>query len=380
MAPYLPEPPSSLSGIHIDASTSNSGSQPSGVAGFLSAQWTTPGDILSVLLLLGPDIVQRAVAQLAGRSVTPVAFSFGWVAYAACALISTFGDGRLMPDTDMANTNVIDAASGHIRTTSNWVLGRLLRDEDDRVDEDMKHEQNHVPPTAVPTTVPTAAKGASEEPLTSVVEKPGSRRPEWEALRATIYEVDKEPPCPHGVPTVDLVWWSGVVVIVVELVVSIIPWILYKDWGPFLIAAAGNTLALVSASLPQWRAEKWSCPRNGGATVTITQGNGSRHAIVILGQRGEGMGLDLEILARGTRTAASSLATKIMSVLLAFLWVVLLINVSGLKENTWCKIPSLTSAYIGPGPANPKCLNSPPLYRCTRQYTESLCCWSITQA
>jgi hypothetical protein len=65
-------------------------------AEMLATQWLTPSDALSVLLLLGPDIVQRAVAEQAGRSITPVAFSFGWVAYATGALLSAFG-GRSLP-------------------------------------------------------------------------------------------------------------------------------------------------------------------------------------------------------------------------------------------------------------------------------------------
>lgn len=67
---------------------------PATVPDYLVAQWYSPSDTLSVLLLLGPDIVLRAVAQLAGRAVTPVAFSFGWVAYAVNALLSTVG-GKL---------------------------------------------------------------------------------------------------------------------------------------------------------------------------------------------------------------------------------------------------------------------------------------------
>lgn len=63
----------------------------SNVSHLLLSQWRNPSDILSVLLILGPEIVQRAVAQLAGRRVTPVAFSFGWVAYATRALLNTFG-------------------------------------------------------------------------------------------------------------------------------------------------------------------------------------------------------------------------------------------------------------------------------------------------
>jgi hypothetical protein len=64
---------------------------PAPVAAYLAAQWRNPNDILSVLLLVGPDVVKRAIAQLAGRAITPVAFSFGWVAYAPTALLSSFG-------------------------------------------------------------------------------------------------------------------------------------------------------------------------------------------------------------------------------------------------------------------------------------------------
>lgn len=62
----------------------------------LRENWKNPSDILSVLLLLAPNIVQVAVAQSTGRLVTPVAFSFGWVAYSAGALMRTFG-GRHYP-------------------------------------------------------------------------------------------------------------------------------------------------------------------------------------------------------------------------------------------------------------------------------------------
>ena len=41
------------------------------------AQWKNPGDVFSVLLLLGGDVVGRALAQVTGSPITPVAFSFG---------------------------------------------------------------------------------------------------------------------------------------------------------------------------------------------------------------------------------------------------------------------------------------------------------------
>ena len=40
-------------------------------------QWSRPKDVFSVLLILGGDIVGRALAQLAGGWLTPVTFSFG---------------------------------------------------------------------------------------------------------------------------------------------------------------------------------------------------------------------------------------------------------------------------------------------------------------
>lgn len=57
----------------------------------LKNQWSNPNDVLSLLLLLGPDVIQRALAQLVGRRITPVAFSFGWAAYSITALFSAIG-------------------------------------------------------------------------------------------------------------------------------------------------------------------------------------------------------------------------------------------------------------------------------------------------
>lgn len=53
------------------------GSQSVSAAAELRRQWTEPTDVISVLLLLGGEIVNKALAQLAGGIVTPVTFSFG---------------------------------------------------------------------------------------------------------------------------------------------------------------------------------------------------------------------------------------------------------------------------------------------------------------
>ncbi|KAH6627466.1 hypothetical protein F5144DRAFT_273344 [Chaetomium tenue] len=326
MAPFSVENSSRLLNFLV-ARADAAGDEPTTVAGFLENQWRNPSDILSVLMLLGPDIVQKAIAQTSGRAITPVAFSFGWVAYAAASLLRVFGDGRLMPEADMTNTMVIGAVSNHSRTTKSWILGRLLRDEDDRVDTQMKQEQNHVPPNS------TAELHKGPPPAYQDPNATAAPAPEWEALRVTVYEVDDNPPVPHGVPTLDTIWFSGIAVIVIQVVVSAVPWIVSGDWGIFLVTVAGTVLALLNGSLPQWKEEKWSCPKRGGATVTITQGNGSRHAVVLLGKKG--VGLDLEILALGTRTASPTMSTRVASAVLALFWIVLLVIVAGLEENSW---------------------------------------------
>ncbi|KAI1119808.1 hypothetical protein F5Y10DRAFT_283765 [Nemania abortiva] len=275
--------------------------------------FVNPGEILSILLLLGPDIVQTAVAQLAGRAITPVVFSFGWVGYAVSALFAAFRDGRLMPDADVDGIVVVDVDTGHRRTTKSWVLGRLFRDEDNRLINSLKNEAAHVPPET-----------GSEPP-----------KQDWEALRVTIYEVDNKPPRSHGVPTLDWAWYSGLAVIIIQLLIAMRVSILSNTWATFVITASGNALALIGGSLPQWRREKWGCPKDGGPTVVLTQGDGSRHAIVVIGAKKERIGLDLRVLAWGMRTTRASWVTKVTYAVLALLWVILLIAVSSLKEDTW---------------------------------------------
>jgi hypothetical protein len=233
-------------------------------------------------------------------------------------------DGRLMPDTDNLDTIVVGASSGHARTAKSWVLGRLLRDMDDKLDKEMDGEAPHIPPDGVQDPKGISPLGQS------------SQKKPWEALRVSVYRVAERPPCDHGVPVLDWVWFSGFVVILVQLGISIIPWIIHKDWIYFLLTATGNSMAIVGASLPQWKEEKWACPKNGGATVTLTRGNGSRHAIVIKGKRG--VGLDFEIMAQGTRTSHASVSTRFATGMLALLWIVFLITVSGIKQHTWCKV------------------------------------------
>ena len=56
-------------------------------------QWHNPKEVIAVLLIIGGEIIQKALAQLTGGLIVPVAFSFGWVAY---TFSSHRGHGRLV--------------------------------------------------------------------------------------------------------------------------------------------------------------------------------------------------------------------------------------------------------------------------------------------
>lgn len=101
------------------------------------AQVRNPSEIFSALLIIGGDMIQKAVAQMTGRKVTLVAFSFGWVAYAFGSLVAAFGDGTLMPQPDVS-ASVIVVSSKIKKSNGSWVLGRLVRDLEGIVEEKME--------------------------------------------------------------------------------------------------------------------------------------------------------------------------------------------------------------------------------------------------
>ena len=93
----------------------------------LLTQWTEPGDIFSILLILGGDVIQLALTALTGHIITPVAFSFGWVAYAISALLSAIGENRLIQCPPEMPLLAINLKSGYARANQSWLLARLLK-------------------------------------------------------------------------------------------------------------------------------------------------------------------------------------------------------------------------------------------------------------
>lgn len=252
----------------------------------LASQWQNPNDVLTVLLIIGGDVVQKALAQLSGGYFVPVAFSFGWVSYSISALLVAYGEGTLMPSTPYPSV-LINAQSGYARLNYSWILNRVLR-----------------------------VIESSLEPLDA-------------ALCVSVYRCkpySKRPPN-------DFLWWSGVITMGLQLGISGIPFAIERDWSTLLFTGTGTLLALVGGSLPQWRNEKWGSRYDDrGSTFCLTRGNGFQHVVVI---QNEPRGcLNLEDLAPPRRTGCSR-GCKTMVMVSAFLWTLFLINVCGVKQNTW---------------------------------------------
>ena len=62
--------------------------------GGLLRGWKKPGDVITLLMILNGDVVQKALAQLSGPTFVPVAFSFGWVVYSIQAFSPVIGTGE----------------------------------------------------------------------------------------------------------------------------------------------------------------------------------------------------------------------------------------------------------------------------------------------
>ncbi|KAK3650519.1 hypothetical protein LTR56_006224 [Elasticomyces elasticus] len=278
-----------------------------------SAQWENPSDVFSVLLILGGDVVARALAQLAGSRITPVAFSFGWVAYAVTAVVSAIGENKLMPLPDCA-CKIIGRI---VRDFENWMddgkpNGRIRQQLNGMIQKRWDFDK-----TAADKKIPGSSKNV--------------KKPSQAGLCVSIYKA--EPALP-GYPGYDIIYWIGFGTSIFQLGIAAIPCGLFGDWSILLITAAGIVLSFATGSLSQWSDEKWACRTNAKKNVVLTRGNGSQHAIVILG---DGKGLNLEDLAAGQTNVdvSASYGTRICLTVLAALWIFLLISAAGIKKNTW---------------------------------------------
>ena len=287
------------------------------------SQWANPSDVLSLLLLVGGDVVQKALAQTAGRGFTPVAFSFGWVSYAFSALLTAVGDKRIMPDPD-CSAIVVNTNSGYIRTNRSWIVGRIVRDVDHWMDGTSK--------VKIKTLIETAqsdetAKMQTRNKLLNLNEK--LQRVPKKGLCVLIYRASRDDNSTVGFR--DWMWLLSIAVLSAQLGIAAIPCGLYGQWEILLVTVCGTILAFGTTCLPQWFHEKWSCRRlEKRKIVALTQGNGAQHVIIIEGDVGS---YDFEDLAASA--AVPEVTTVAWFLCALVLWTALLITVSGIRSNTW---------------------------------------------
>ena len=131
----------------------------------------------------------------------------------------------------------------------------------------------------------------------------------------------------------DWLWWSGVITIIIQPIIASIPFALENDWAILLAVGTGISLSLTGGALPQWRKEKWGARVDDrSSSFCLTRGNGFQHVVVICND-GRGC-LNLEDLAMPRRYGCSQ-GCKIIVTISAMLWILFLINVAGLRHNTW---------------------------------------------
>lgn len=213
---------------------------PSSTGGLLSEQWTNPSDVLSVLMIIGGDIVQKALAESSGGLFTPVCFSFGWVAYSFTALVNLLGDGKLLPEPDYP-VKVFNLENGYVRENRHWVIGRIARD-------------NEVLLTRT-------------HPL------------EGGALRISIYEAAECISSAAVAGSGRVRVWS-IITMLLQFGVAAIPVGLYREWGVIMVTGAGTLLALAAGALPQWTAEKMPSRKHSTKNFALSFGNVSRKPLV----------------------------------------------------------------------------------------------------
>ncbi|KAJ6140047.1 hypothetical protein N7471_006533 [Penicillium samsonianum] len=315
------------------------------------AQLVNPSDLFSILLIIGGDVIGLALAALSGGPITPVTFSFGWVSYAISALLTAHSEDRLMPPSPDSSLRVINLATGYTRFNRSWTLGRVFQNYEYWMPAEVEQRlQNH--PVLYQDEEAGIADTEMPGKVTATIETyPNSLKfvsPHQARLCVSVYEWALDGRHSVAKPGYDWVHWLGIVVTVVQLGISVIPFVMYGDWSIFLVTMAGTILAYASGALPQWREEKWACRTlDKRKDVALTLGNGMQHVIVVLGAKG---GLDLEDMAGGQlsygeegqarrgrlmRLMTPRNTTRMMTFLLAVMWLTLLLSSTGIQDHAW---------------------------------------------
>ncbi|KAI1176860.1 hypothetical protein F4777DRAFT_236376 [Nemania sp. FL0916] len=269
--------------------------------------------ILPVLVVLGGQPVSQALAQVAGSRITPVAFSFGWVTYTVVSALKVIRQNKVMPSPD-CSCKVINGDTGYVRENTSWIIGRIVRDfetwmNDSKWDGDIRKRVDEI---------------LDEEWR----ETRDEERPAKAGLCVSVFKAEHALP---GHPGRDWVYFSGFAAMMVQAGLAAIPCFLHGHSSILLITLAGIALSFATGSLAQWTFDKWACGRQSEKTVILTEGDGSQHAMIIIGDR---KGLDLEELAAVSSTPTSPAPSWLVSIVAAALWILLLESAVKIQEYT----------------------------------------------
>lgn len=232
-----------------------------------------------------------------------------------------------MPNAD-TSCSLINGKNGSVRSNGSWVLGRMMRDYHYWMLEPVKLKTQEV--------INSALEFDRKQDLKKPPHLRGNVEERKQAgLVVSFWETSQT--MPAGRPGRDILFWSGIIVSIIQIGVASIPCGLYGDWGVLLVTCAAMTLCLVTGSLTQWKIEKWACRELKGKekVFVLTRGNGAQHAIVIVSK---GRGLDLEDLATGFANIDAphiTVSSRLISAVLGILWVLLLITSSALVDDAW---------------------------------------------
>ncbi|KAK8003337.1 oxidoreductase [Apiospora arundinis] len=280
---------------------------------------------MAVLLLIGGDVIAKAIAQLSGtyenRGFTPVLFSFGWVSYAFTQISNAIGNGAFYPAPDYPGV-IISMTSGDKREIRSWILARLLRDCERQVDRDRR-----------------------------IAQKQGES---GTALHIAVYAIDGGKLTDRKVKSKrDWLWWSFMLGLLIQLILAAVPMMptagrQQPNFYVLLITVIGTLLSFAMASQRGTRQEKFGL-RTGKAETgskdvfALTKGNGHNIALIILPDLFPGVGnaqrseishlpfLDSMAISSHHQTLMSRLATGFW----AILWIVLLLMIGGSLADSW---------------------------------------------
>jgi len=234
-----------------------------------------------------------------------------------------------MPGADTPCT-IINAENGQSRGNGSWVLGRVMRDFEYWMGDPVEEKTTEMKKSKWQYDKEQAKlKGEDPDKI---------KFPEHAGLIVSFWKFDADKKHQLQRPGRDILFWSGIIVAILQLAISAIPLGIYGDWGVFLVTACAIMLCLLTGWQPQWRREKWACRQIAPGkkkTYIMTRGNGAQHAIVI---ECDGFGLNLEDLCTGFDNLDSpsiSKTTRFGMICLGVLWVILLITSSALTDHCW---------------------------------------------